>query len=412
MSNTDFELLLNKYLTGSITEEELQGLNAMLNEPDNKQRLEAIIDRELEEHAFEGAADNQMLALIQNTLQEKMRQGKTKSKIVPLYIKKIAVAAIFLVLSGIAAWWFLSSKNNRRQPAVVAKTNNTNNAITPGGNRAILKLADGTELVLDSAAKGTVALQGQAKIIKLADGQLSYTTSQQTPAEVLYNTVSTPRGGQYQLLLADGTKVWLNASSSLRFPAVFNGKERVVELTGEGYFEVAKEKGKKPFIVNIPGAGQVEVLGTHFNINAYADEAAVKTTLLEGKVKVASREWQVASATTNDNRQVMLQPGEQAVFGLHSPLAINLPIAIGTPDLEEVMAWKNGMFHFKSVGIETILRQAARWYDVEFEYKEPVKEKFSGQISRGVNLDKLLKILELTGKVNFEIHGRRVVVKS
>jgi ferric-dicitrate binding protein FerR (iron transport regulator) len=215
-----------------------------------------------------------------------------------------------------------------------------------------------------------------------------------------YNTIATPRGGQYQLVLADGSKVWLNASSGLRYPTAFTGKERRVELTGEGYFEVAKN-ASMPFHVQV-NQMDVEVLGTHFNINAYDDESAVKTTLLEGSVKVVKRE----TANVKEN-PIVLQPGQQAEMKPHSPLAIN-----HSPNIEEVMAWKNGLFQFKAAGIETVLRQAARWYDVEFVYKGNIPEKFSGQISRSANAEQLLKILELTGKVKFEINGKTIIVKQ
>jgi transmembrane sensor len=404
MNNTQFENLLNKYLTRVITPQELQLLNNMLNDPEYRQQLEQIISGELEEHAFEGLQDDQMLALIQNSLQQRIGAEQKKPKLLSIYIKWISVAASFMVLAIGTVYWLL-----KKHPQPVANNipNKSDNVIKPGGNRAILKLADGTELVLDTAVTGTLAQQGQAKIIKLGNGSLSYKTNKATPGEVLYNTITTPKGGQYEVLLADGSKVWLNALSSLRFPATFAGKERIVELTGEGYFEVAKEPSH-PFIVNIlpsvtkgspapDGKGRrVEVLGTHFNINAYADEPVVRTTLLEGSVKVSG------------NKQTgILKPGQQAVTGAEGNITV-----VNDADIEAAMAWKNGMFYFKSADIETILRQAARWYDVQFEYQTPVKEHFSGQISRNVNLDKLLKILQLTGKLNFEINGKTVTVKS
>jgi ferric-dicitrate binding protein FerR (iron transport regulator) len=403
MNNTEFEALLNKYLTGIITRQELRLLNNMLKNFEYRQQLEQLINSELEDHAFEGLQDDQMLALIQQNLQQRISAERKRPKLLSLYyIKWISVAASFMVLATGIVYWLQVLRNKHHQPVAVNTPIKTDNTIKPGGNKAILKLADGTELVLDSAATGTLAQQGQAKIIKLSDGRLSYKTDNATPAEVLYNTITTPKGGQYQVLLADGSKVWLNALSSLRFPATFNGKERMVELTGEGYFEVAKNPSH-PFIVNIlsstGGVGRgrhVEVLGTHFNINAYADEPAVKTTLLEGSVKVSS-----------SKQTSILKPGQQAAMATEGNITV-----VNDADIDAVMAWKNGMFYFNSADIETILRQAARWYDVQFEYQALIKEHFSGQISRNVNLDKLLKILQLTGKVNFEINGKTVTVKS
>jgi ferric-dicitrate binding protein FerR (iron transport regulator) len=195
-------------------------------------------------------------------------------------------------------------------------------------------------------------------------------------------------------VLADGTKVWLNAASSLRFPAAFAGKERIVELNGEGYFEVAKN-ASMPFHVRVHDM-DVQVLGTHFNINAYTDETAMRTTLLEGSVQVSQGE-----------QTQLLTPGQQAAASQNG----QIQLADGV-DVEEVMAWKNGMFQFQGADLETILRQAARWYDIDVEYKQRISDRFSGQISKNVNLSQLLKILELTGKVHFEIEGRKIIVKS
>jgi ferric-dicitrate binding protein FerR (iron transport regulator) len=196
------------------------------------------------------------------------------------------------------------------------------------------------------------------------------------------------------LTLADGTKVWLNAASSLQYPATFSGKTRKVMLTGEGYFEVAKNTAM-PFHVQV-NTMDVEVLGTHFNINSYANESAIRTTLLEGSVKV------------EEGRQVRtLQPGQQAAVVTNDEMKV-----LDHADLEEAVAWKDGMFQFKGADIETVLRQAERWYDVQFDYKGGIAVRFSGQISRSANAEQLLKILELTGRVKFEIHGKTIVVKQ
>jgi transmembrane sensor len=410
MQNNNFQELLDKYLTGSMTEQEWMIFSDLLKEPEYKNRLNAIIDTELEEHAFEGEPDNSILANIQNNLHNHIQAGKERSGKVVFYIKRLAVAAVFVVALLGVAWWWAASKKPARNEVARVNTIPAETAITPGGNRAILKLSDGTEIILDSAGEGELAQQGQAKIVKLGDGQLTYSSSKNAPGETIYNTIITPRGGQYQLTLADGSKVWLNASSSLRYPAVFSGKERRVELTGEGYFEVAKNAAM-PFHVQA-NRMDIEVLGTHFNINSYTDEPAMRTTLLEGSVSVKSEVGNRKSdkkAQTSDLRfqtSVILKPGQQAVLAPHSSLTTN-----HSPDLEEVMAWKNGLFQYKAADIETVLRQAARWYDVQFEYKGDISERFSGQINRNVNAEQLLQILELTGKVKFEIHGKTIIVK-
>jgi transmembrane sensor len=409
MQHNNFQELLDKYLTGRMTEQEWMIFSDLLKEPEHKNRLNAIIDTELEEHAFEGEPDNSMLVNIQNNLHNHIQAGKERSGKMVFYIKRLAVAAVFVVaLLGVVWWWAASKKPTGNNVAHV-NTIPAATAITPGGNRAILKLGDGTEIILDSAGEGELAQQGQAKIVKLGDGQLSYRSSKNTPGETVYNTIITPRGGQYQLTLADGSKVWLNASSSLRYPAVFSGKERKVELTGEGYFEVAKNAAM-PFHVQA-NSMDIEVLGTHFNINSYTDEPAIRATLLEGSVKVKSEgsrksDKEVQTSDLKLQTSVILKPGQQAVLAPHSPLTTN-----HSPDLEEVMAWKNGLFQYKAADIETVLRQAARWYDVQFEYKGHISERFSGQINRNANAEQLLQILELTGKVKFEIHGKTIIVK-
>lgn len=396
MQTNHFQELLDKYLTGRMTEQECQHFSELLNVPEHKDRLAAIIDTELAEHAFDGEPDNNMLAAIQDNLYNKLQEGKERSATLIRYMKRLAVAAVFIMMLSAVAWWLLSKKPAQPEIAQVNKVKKET-PLVPGGNRAILKLSDGTEIILDSAGDGTLVQQGQAKVIKLGDGQLSYQSTDNTSAEPVYNTISTPRGGQYQLILADGSKVWLNASSSLRYPASFSGKERRVELTGEGYFEVAKN-ATMPFHVQVNNM-EVEVLGTHFNINSYTDEPAIRTTLLEGSVKTA------IGPDHNREQSAILKPGEQAVLTADSRLTIHDNI-----DIDEVMAWKNGLFQFKAADIKTVLRQAERWYDVQFEYKENIPERFSGQISRSANADQLLKILELTGKVKFEYKGKTIIV--
>jgi ferric-dicitrate binding protein FerR (iron transport regulator) len=313
------------------------------------------------------------------------------------------------ILTIVAYFWI---QNKPRPAKQIVQT--TSNDVSPGGNKAILKLSDGKTIVLDDAQNGLLAEQGAVQIEK-QEGQLSYSPSATTTA-VLYNTLATPAGGQFQLKLPDGTRVWLNASSSITYPTAFVGKERRVTITGEGYFEVAKD-AHKPFKVTIQSAtgekrpAEVEVLGTHFNINAYDDEAAVKTTLLEGRVKVVNRQ----SAIGNE-KSVVLAPGEQAIASAYSPRPdgpVGQALTINhSPDLEEVVAWKNGEFLFQSADISTLMRQVARWYDIEISYPDgKPKDKFSGKIGRNVNLSQLLKILEYS-EVRFELKGRTLVVKN
>jgi transmembrane sensor len=321
-----------------------------------------------------------------------------------LRIWRMVAAAILLFVVG--GWWFVVDRRGGSAPTVVDTP--VVKDVLPGGNRAILQLADGTDIVLDSVADGVLVKQGGVKVIKLHDGVLAYDrqSSIVNREPIQYNTVTTPRGGQYQLTLSDGTKVWLNAASSIRFPTSFDPKERRVAITGEVYFEVASAllpsrsvggaTGRLPFIVDVNGKASVEVLGTHFNINAYDDEAAIKTTLLEGSVRV-----------TRNAERITLQPGEQAVAAAHSPLTIH-----HSPDIEETIAWKNGLFKYQEADIRTILRQAARWYDVEVVFEGPVTaERFRGTIGRQVKLSEFLQILELNN-IHVNIQGKKIIVKS
>jgi transmembrane sensor len=315
------------------------------------------------------------------------------------WIGVAAASVIILLLAGV----FYLTKTEATQNRLVKNeraASSLKNDILPGGNKALLTLADGSTIILDSAQNGTLSNQGNIKIIKLDDGQLAYDKSAVSGStEVLYNTISTPKGGQYQLTLSDGSKVWLNAASSLRFPATFSGNERKVELTGEGYFEVAHNPSK-PFIVTKNNV-EIKVLGTHFNVNAYDDEDVIKTTLLEGSVKV-----------TKGNKSTLITPGEQAIVSNSSTTTFSINVKKDV-DLDEAVAWKNGKFIFQDADIKSIMRQLEHWYDVSVIYddKEVTNEEFVGSISRNVNISQILQMLEKTGAVKFEITGRTVIVK-
>jgi hypothetical protein len=266
--------------------------------------------------------------------------------------------------------------------------------IAPGQTGAILTLANGKKIVLDSAGNGVLAQQAGVNVLQ-QNGQLAYSGQSQA---VLYNTMSTPVGRTFRLVLPDGTRVWLNASSSITFPTAFEGKERQVTITGEAYFEVVHRVTQK-FLVKTSHE-TVEDIGTRFDIDSYSDEPSIKTTLLEGAVKVAA-----LGNTTND--ATVLHPGEQAVLSTSiGKIKIDKEV-----DLDEVIAWKNGVFRFNSVDIHTIMRQAARWYDMDVSYIGDIHATFSGGISRNVNASQLFHILESTDKVSFEIIGKKIIVK-
>jgi len=299
----------------------------------------------------------------------------------------MAAAAIAMLISG-AAWVYYKAMKPANSIA-------ENNVIKPGGNKAILTLANGQKIVLTDSNNGQIAVQANISIKKTADGQIIYETANNLtdntqPPE--YNTIEAPVGGQWEVILPDGSQVWLNARSSLTYPTYFAGNERKVQLKGEAYFEITHNE-KMPFRVTSQGQA-VEVLGTHFDIMAYEDEPMMKTTLLEGSVKIS-----------NNYYSRILIPGEQAQV---NDAALKVTNEV---DIEDVMAWKNGYFKFNE-SLESIMRKVSRWYDVEIKYAANVDPslRFGGKISRHKNLSSALKIMELTGNVHFKIEGRRVTV--
>lgn len=302
-----------------------------------------------------------------------------------------AAAILFSVIASFSAYYILNRQDSTINEVSQVK-NKPANDIAPGGNKAILTLADGSIIVLDSANNGTLSHQGNVTVIKMNDGKLAYDKGN-AAGKIMYNTITTPRGGQYQLVLADGSKVWLNAESSLKFPVAFTGRERKVELTGEGYFEVAHD-ASKPFRVSVNDM-TVEVLGTHFNVNAYGDENNVKATLLEGSVKVAE-----------GGQSVMLQPGQQAKVSTEKISIVN------NVNLESVVAWKEGLFYFDNDNIQKVMRQLERWYDIDVSYEGSIPAAlFSGQMKRNLTLSQVMQILEYNN-IKYSIVGRRMIISD
>jgi transmembrane sensor len=294
---------------------------------------------------------------------------------------------------------FLLNKKDKDIPAASGNKSLAND-VAPGGNKAVLTLANGSRITLDSVANGELAVQGKAKVIKLANGRLLYSESNGDSATMMYNTMSTPRGGQYQLQLPDGTQVWLNAASSITYPVAFTGNERKVTITGEAYFEVAHNPDK-PFHVQV-NSMDVEVLGTHFNINAYADEEMIKTTLLEGSVKLSSL---IPLSTVNRQLSSTLKPGQQAQYKNADAIQI-----IDHANIDQAIAWKNGLFNFYQSDLQAVMRQLSRWYDVEIKYEGDIQpRRFWGKIQRDLNLSEVLEILKET-QVHFKLEGKTIIV--
>ncbi|ATP56958.1 hypothetical protein CPT03_10925 [Pedobacter ginsengisoli] len=306
---------------------------------------------------------------------------------------KISAAAV-IICALLAGIFFYNGKGKGDQPAFVSK--NTKEIINPGGNKATLTLGNGTKIDLTAAGVGQVVKIGNVTVVKSEDGQVEYKSASALPSTaVSYNTITTPRGGQYKVVLPDGSEVVLNSMSSLKFPTAFSMNERLVSLTGEGYFEV-KRNEKAAFKVNVNGKQVVEVLGTHFNIMAYDDEPLIKTTLLKGRVHIS---------VNKSDAGLILKPGQQALQSTSGELNMK---ELSDPD--QIVAWKNGLTSFSKSDIKSIMRQVARWYDVEVEYRPGIPNRsFSGDISRGSSISSLLKILELND-VHFVVEGKKIIV--
>lgn len=387
MENKALYELLDRYKKGGASAEDIAFLESWYLQYNKEHHFE-MTEAELEE-------DRQ---LIWKSIQQERTVPATQVRRTKLWSSatfKIAIAAaIAIIVLGI--YFF----NNTSQPGKIKSERPVlANDIKAGGNKALLTLADGRRIVLTDAVNGELAKQAGVRITKTKDGQLIYTV-ENTGHEMApqYNTIETPRGGQHIVNLPDGSIVVLNAASSIKFPTTFSSfQERKVELSGEAYFEISKDKAH-PFIVKTNGQ-EVKVLGTHFNINSYADEGAVRTTLLEGAVRVAT-----LSAFGGEN-SIVLKPNQQSV------VTTNGDIKVIKVDTEDVVAWKNGFFVFNDESLESIMRKVSRWYDVEVVYQDQLpRVSFLGALSRSKNLSALINILEESGEVHFKIQGRRIVV--
>ena len=369
--------LLRRYLEGDASSEDIQLV---------EQWYQQLADAG--EWMWTDGEKEKLEAAIESHLLQQVRIGQR-----PVW-RMIAIrwvaAAVLVLLAGTASWLLFFDK--KKEPVDLVQQERFANDVGPGRNAAILTLAGGKKILLDSGAIGKIGRQGNT-IVANNSGRLTYTALHEKPSELFYNTLTTQRGNQYQLVLPDGSKVWLNAASSITYPTAFEGKERKVVVSGEVYFEVAANKNL-PFIVQ-EGDMTVQVLGTHFNIDGYGDEAAMKTTLLEGEVRVL-----------RGSSNSLLKPGQQAMLAKND----NRVTVVDDANLEEVMAWKNGEFLFTDAPIESIMQQVARWYDVDVVYDARISEHFVANIPRNVPVSRLLNYLELTDQVHFRIEGKKITV--
>ena len=401
-----FSYLYRQYVEKKCSAEEMREFLMLVEDPSYRETLERMADGHLESiRKTAGLPDIDWESMYRNIVRgaatfsgaEPVIGNRKKDSVVRLFTLWRVAAAVIIVLLCVGGY-FLFGKRQKESAAAGNVAVSSKNDVPPGGNKAVLTLANGSTITLDSTGNGLVAQQGNARVLKTNSGQLTYNSADEQPAKVLYNTLATPRGGQYQLILPDGSKVWLNAASSLRFPTVFTGKERKVEITGEAYFEIAPNAAM-PFIVT-KGDVSIAVLGTHFNVNAYDDEAAIKTTLLEGSVSVSRLSSPVSR---------ILKPGQQAQLSAQSN-SIRVEENVNT---EAVIAWKKGLFNFEDDNITDIMRQLSRWYDINTDYAGQVSGlRYSGIIQRQVNISKVLDMLELAGGAHFTIEGKKIMVKA
>lgn len=457
MQNQSIEYLISQYVSRQITEKEWEELSAAMLDPENEQTIreriaELMLRSDSELHAKPDGHSDDLTSLPDKNAQHSLLQtilsvdktagsleavfpgelekgygadtgygrqsGRRIFLLRPVFLKWSA-AAVLVIAVAAGGYRFLFKKQANTVTAAIS-TVESSTGIVPGSNKAILTLAGGNQIVLTNAQNGLLSQQGNTKVIKLANGKLTYQSETGSMSEatgsgatenvgsaankggLAYNTISTPRGGQYQIVLSDGTKVWLNAASSLKFPAVFGGDTRQVELSGEAYFEVAKDKSR-PFKVQA-GTSLVEVLGTHFDIMAYGDEKAIRTTLLEGSVKMNKND-NGGRQTTQGAQSTLLQPGQQGILDINSGALSSKEV-----NVKAAVAWKDGYYFFDRTSTEDVMRQIARWYDVEIVYQGAVpRDEIVGRIPRTANVSEVLHIMELIG-IHFKIAGRKIVV--
>ena len=395
MDKSKIIALLELHLNNNISQEDADALFSWLQET-SLAEFESILaqcDNIPDHYKKPGVISNQFIEKLEKHIDiiesENNNNLGNKARVISFLQNSVKyAAAVAVIVVGVWAWLHFNYKHKETEKAVALSPAN----IQPGKDGAILTLENGSQVLLDTVQNGVVALQGGATAI-VKNGTLVYEKNNET--EAVYNTMSTPKGRQYKMQLADGTMVWLNSASSIKYPVIFNKEERYVEVSGEVYFEVAKNK-KQPFKVNVSNRMNVEVLGTHFNINAYDNEPDINATLLEGSVKVADK-----------NNNVILKPGQQALLNNRPEIIVRKAV-----DLDQIMAWKNGLFNFEGLSFEEAMNQLERWYNIQVVYEKNVPDiRFGGKLQRSLSLNDLLDILEKTC-VKFKLEeGRKLLVK-
>jgi ferric-dicitrate binding protein FerR (iron transport regulator) len=388
--------LFHRYVSGIASEQEQHELMKLIIDNEGDDTIKQLIAEQLESydeghtHTIASIEQSKADQLFQKIMRERQVPSEPEIPRIGMrnaWLKWSAAAAVILLISGLT-YQYLKPVNKNQ--TVASATQPYPYDIPPGKMNAMITLSDGSKINLDSASNGQLALQGNTRISK-ENGQVKYEYTGGL-TDIQFNTVSTARGNQFMVVLPDQTKVWLNASSSITFPTSFTGNTREVKISGEAYFEVAKRKDM-PFKVSFAGDGEIEVLGTHFNVNTYKDDGIIRTTLLEGSVRISK-----------NKETEMLAPGQQA------QIKENATMHIAEVDTDETIAWKNGFFNFKDADIKAMMQQLSRWYDIDIQYEGPAgKQLFTGEIDRSLNLVSVLKILEKTN-VHFRLEENRKLV--
>lgn len=387
MNKERISYLCRQYLSDRASADELNELESAFRNEEMEEDVKAVLSEVYAGFPKENYAD--LDREIAGQLFDKISivaREKTTFRIWP----RMWAAAVAVVVLGAGLFFYQQVQRDKNEPA----QNKFKNDVEPGGNKALLTLSDGKTIILEDAVNGRIGTEGGSVISKTADGQAVYKSGVNAAnnASPVMNTMSTPLGGTFHLVLVDGTGVWLNAGSSITFPAAFSGSAREVKIQGEVYFEVA-HNAAKPFRV-LSNGQSVEVLGTHFNVSAYSNETVSKTTLLEGAVKI-----------TAAGLQSVLKPGQQSVLTAGK-------LKVTSVDTSEIIAWKDGYFDFTDADIHTVMREFSRWYNVDIAFAGPAtKDTFTGRLPRSWSLAKVMKMMRSSGSIQLTVEGRRVMVR-
>jgi ferric-dicitrate binding protein FerR (iron transport regulator) len=382
--------LFSRFFDNTITADEKLILSDWIRDERNKDAFEAMLQHSWENYKLDRSMTGEKAdALLSAILQKGKVPGSPRTKVIPLHSRVWfrGVAAAILILFTAGSAYFVWQKNENRPQQVAVS-----DVAPPASNDAVLTLANGEKVILGSVSNGHSIVQGNTNIVKLTNGQIVYGSGAATEGN-LFNTLAVPLGSKIaSLTLSDGSTVWLNAGSSITYPVAFSGHQRKVKITGEIFFDIAHD-ATKPFIVT-KGDQEIKVLGTQFNVNAYDDESGMKVTLLKGSVQIAA-----------PSGGVILRPGQMASVYTDAPIRVQ-----DHADTEQAIAWKKGIFDFNGADIKTVMRELARWYGLEVTYQDEITDRFHIETSREINLSNMLRILQTTGSVLFQIDGKKVTV--